>query len=313
MAHAAVHTIDDDDALFASRRKPRLIVVSPHLDDAVFGCGNLLIACPGSVVCTVFAGAPAEPVRTPWDEAAGFADSGEAMRVRRQEDERALALCGARPVWLDFLDAQYGATPTVEAVADALATQFSRFYGCVPVCPLGLWHSDHVLVGAAWRLLVRTRRLPSCIAYEDAIYRAMPGVLHGGFERLDAERLRASPLKPRFAAAQSRGRVGALKRRAIDAYKSQLRALEPLSPDVHRAEHYWRVAPGANRPRGTPAARTGHRAHANHSAHTPHSTHGAHSTASTQGQQTPSTHSAHASRTNRSPSPDRGGHGSLAP
>ncbi|SDE32799.1 PIG-L deacetylase family protein [Paraburkholderia lycopersici] len=233
-----------DGALAEPCRAPRLIVVSPHLDDAVLGCGGLLAMCPGSVVCTVFAGEPSAPVQAKWDTASGFADSHEAIRARRREDARALALCGARPLWLDFLDAQYaryGAMPRVEAIADALAEQFARFEGYLPVCPFGLWHSDHVLVGAACRSLLRTRRLARYFAYEDAIYRAIPRVLHESFARLEADRLRASAMSAQAFGRRSARQIGAVKRRAIRAYQSQMRAFGHVPPDVERAEHYWRV------------------------------------------------------------------------
>ena len=47
----------------------RIVVVSPHLDDAVLGCGLLLDAVPGTTVLTVFTGAPEsypDPMR-PWE------------------------------------------------------------------------------------------------------------------------------------------------------------------------------------------------------------------------------------------------------
>jgi len=91
---------------------------------------------------TVFAGKPASPLITEWDKASGFADAHEALRVGRREDARALAVRGAEPLWLDFLDAQYGATLGVEGVADTLAGVFTQFGAYLPVCPLGLWHSD---------------------------------------------------------------------------------------------------------------------------------------------------------------------------
>jgi hypothetical protein len=37
----------------------RLLVVSPHLDDAVFGCGELIASRPGATVARLFAGPPA--------------------------------------------------------------------------------------------------------------------------------------------------------------------------------------------------------------------------------------------------------------
>jgi LmbE family N-acetylglucosaminyl deacetylase len=229
----------------ALRLPPRLIVVSPHLDDAVLGCAGLLVACPGSIVCTVFAGEPAKVQRTRWDAASGFADSNEAMRERKREDEAALGLCGATPLWLDFLDGQYGATPTVDAVADALAAQFAHFDGYLPVCPFGLWHADHLLVGAACRALLVSRRLAHYVAYEDVIYRAMPGVLHEGFARFEADGLRTSAMTAQaFGGARGAARrTAAIKRRAVRAYPSQARAFNPFPPDVERAEHYWRVEP----------------------------------------------------------------------
>lgn len=233
MSNASPHYISDG--------MPRLIVVSPHLDDAVLGCGGLLATCPDSVVCTVFAGEPASPLHTEWDEASGFANAHEAVRARRREDEHALALCGAAPLWLDFLDGQYGATPAVEDVAHALHEQFSRFDGYVPVCPLGLWHSDHELVGAACRLLLKTERVMRIVAYEDAIYRAMRGVLEGGFQRLEADCLRANEIKAQAFGRYPARELAAIKRRAIYAYPSQMRAFGPFPPDVERPERYWRV------------------------------------------------------------------------
>ncbi|MFX1675801.1 PIG-L family deacetylase [Paraburkholderia sp. A2WS-5] len=225
---------------------PRLFVVSPHLDDAVLGCGSLLARFGGSVVCTVFAGEPAIARCTPWDEASGFRDSHEAMRVRCREDECALAHCGAKPLWLRFPDAQYGAAARPEAIAAALAEAFEQvgLHGrYLPVFPLGLWHSDHECVGAACRLLLRTRRMAECIAYEDAIYRAIPGVLDEGLARIEAARLCASPWRPHALGASPGRWIAALKRRAVLAYASQLRAFRRYPPDAARAERYWRVAP----------------------------------------------------------------------
>jgi len=54
-------------------RSGPVAVISPHLDDAVFACGELLAARPGSVVITVLAGRPPRDLPlTPWDAASGF-------------------------------------------------------------------------------------------------------------------------------------------------------------------------------------------------------------------------------------------------
>jgi LmbE family N-acetylglucosaminyl deacetylase len=220
---------------------PRLIIVSPHLDDAVLSCGTLLARCPGSIVCTVFAGKPARPMRTDWDTASGFGNAHEAMAARWQEDEEALAICGAQPIWMDFLDSQYGDSPQIDEVAEALNAQFLRFDDYLPVCPLGLWHCDHERVGAACRQLLHDKRLAHCIGYEDAIYRAMPGVLQGGLGRLKQEGLQARFVHPAALGAASLRNATAIKRRAVQAYSSQARAFDPFPADVARLERFWRV------------------------------------------------------------------------
>ena len=98
-----------------------MLVISPHLDDAVFGCGRLIAAHPGSVVVTVFAGVPRDPERlTEWDAACGFRSAAEAVATRRREDQAALALLDATPRWLDFCDSQYDETPALSELAAAL-------------------------------------------------------------------------------------------------------------------------------------------------------------------------------------------------
>lgn len=225
-------------------KPPRLFVISPHLDDAVLGCAGLLIGRPGSIVCTVFSGDPVTPVSTPWDAACGFSDSREAMRARHVEDDRALALCGAEPQRLDFLDAQYGATPSVNVIADALASRLEGCGDCLAVCPLGLWHSDHELVGAACRLLVRGGKLNSMVAYEDAIYRAKPGTLDDGLARLKREGLRVEAASMAADSPCKESETRTRKRHAVQAYASQLRAFESIPPDVMQPERYWRITLG---------------------------------------------------------------------
>src|SRR5262245_53606305 len=80
----------------------RVVIVSPHLDDAVLSCGRFLGAHPGTHVVTVFAGNPPaypEPLRL-WDLQSGFAPGDDVMEVRRQEDKAALAILDASPVHL---------------------------------------------------------------------------------------------------------------------------------------------------------------------------------------------------------------------
>ncbi|SDE44760.1 PIG-L family deacetylase [Paraburkholderia lycopersici] len=221
-----------------------LFVVSPHLDDAAFGCAALLAACPGACVCTVFAGLPAHPQSTQWDRAAGFDDSTQAMRERRREDDRALAHFGARAIRLPFLDGQYGALPDVGRLADEIA----KAYECACtvdaslVVPLGVRHPDHMRVGEAWARLLRTGRVGSCIVYEDAIHRAARGAVEKRLAELEAGGLHAAPLDESWRPERLGARALSIRRRAILEYASQLRAFDSAFPaDLARPERYWCV------------------------------------------------------------------------
>jgi LmbE family N-acetylglucosaminyl deacetylase len=84
----------------------RIVVVSPHLDDAVLSLGATIRAAAraGDDVCvlTVFAGDPGSvESASEWDARAGFRTGGEAARVRRDEDTAACAVLGARTRWLE--------------------------------------------------------------------------------------------------------------------------------------------------------------------------------------------------------------------
>src|SRR5579885_725257 len=156
----------------------RLVVVSPHLDDAALGCGELLARHPGAVVITVFAGRPAQyATLTGWDAAAGFGLGDDVVAARRAEDAAALAILGARPVWLDFLDAQYAPSPDAAAIADALARAIHEVRGRRVCMPLGLFHSDHRLTTRACLAAMRRVHGVVWLAYADALYRRTPGLL----------------------------------------------------------------------------------------------------------------------------------------
>src|SRR4051794_34790500 len=150
----------------------RLAVISPHLDDAVFGAGELIAAHPGAVVITAFAGVPPGDALTGWDRDCGFSGSRQAMFTRRREDVEALELLGATPCWLPFCDAQYAPSPDESAVRAALALELERHSPDLVAFPLGLFHGDHQLVSRAAQDLVEAGRI--WLAYEDALYRRLP-------------------------------------------------------------------------------------------------------------------------------------------
>jgi LmbE family N-acetylglucosaminyl deacetylase len=214
-------------------------VISPHLDDAVFSCGRLLAAHPGSYVITVFAGRPrTNGPLLPWDRAAGFAKGQDVVGARREEDRAALAMLGAKPLWLDFVDAQYGVESKLPDIRKALAAALRTFAVRFVFFPLGLFHSDHRLVRRAAATLARRESDLRWFAYSEAIYRGIPGVETSGIESL-----RRAGFIPRRA----RLRLGASsqKRRATQCYASQLRALAqpgyPGTRGLSADERYWRL------------------------------------------------------------------------
>jgi LmbE family N-acetylglucosaminyl deacetylase len=220
---------------------PRLLAVSPHLDDAVLACGDLLAAHPGSVVVTVFAGGPPRGAPlTEWDAASGFRRSDEVIPRRRAEDRAALRLLHARPRWLPFRDAQYGDSPSVEALAEAVGEVLDAERPTIVLVPLGLFHSDHALTHAAALRALAIRPSLDVVAYEDAIYRRLPGLLD---ERLG--RLRAAGFAPAPLPRAEHG-CSVRKRQAVACYGSQLRALcspgRPGIDDAFARERFWRLA-----------------------------------------------------------------------
>src|SRR3954469_18908439 len=104
-----------DRRIRAMTRRVSVVLVSPHLDDGVLSCGELLAGHPGACLVTVFAGRPGPMALTGWDRDCGFSAGDDVVGARRAEDRAACEVLGATAVWLDFLDAQYGNAPPVDA------------------------------------------------------------------------------------------------------------------------------------------------------------------------------------------------------
>ena len=228
-----------------------IAVVSPHLDDGALGCGARLAAERGSVVITVLAAGPASwETVTPWDEACGFSAGDDVIAARRAEDLEALGLLGATPVWLDFQDAQYAPPPSGQALFEALEATLAALPAGAVFLPLGLHHSDHVLVSEAALSVARAarRRADPAAAqrtfhlYEDAVYRRIPGLTEGALDRTRARGFHVSP-EPFTAEATCLEQ----KRRAVSRYRSQLRGLTAGGragyDDAFEPERYWRLSP----------------------------------------------------------------------
>lgn len=219
-----------------------VLVVSPHLDDAVFSCAMLLARHPGATVATAFAGIPdGFGELTEWDAASGFGSAEAGMRRRREEDRRALAILSAAPRWLDFLDSQYRDTPSRAALAAGLRGIVDELGPATVLMPAGLFHSDHLLVHDAMLDVRRALGGIDWLVYEEALYRPIPGLLQRRLAALAEAGIRAAPV----AGEAPSSAKSVAKCEAVACYASQLQALARTVKagygDIFEPERYWRL------------------------------------------------------------------------
>jgi LmbE family N-acetylglucosaminyl deacetylase len=226
----------------------RVVVLSPHLDDAVLSCGQFLTRWPGTTVVTVFCGRPAEILDPPnwWSQISGFGPGDDVVAARRAEDERALGRLGAIPRHLDGLperDLQPDEPiATAAQVADALASVIDELTPSLVLMPMGLANPEHVCVHDA-ALLVRERLGadgPSWIAYQDVAYHQIPGQLAWRVAKLFKSAVWPTPVAMPVAVDPGP------KREAVAEYTSQVKALEAdwvlwRRLDAPTPEQYWRL------------------------------------------------------------------------
>lgn len=228
-----------DSALGIARTLSPLIVLSPHYDDAVFSCGGLLAAVPGSTVVTVYTGLPknADAMQTDWDRRCGFSSAREAMRCRADENREALAALRARGMDLDFLDSQYahGALQGADLLGDTLAATLTRMHPAAVLFPLGLFHEDHIRISNV--LLTICPRFPGIrwLAYEDIPYNKQAARVRKRIGELANRGIVAAALRLNGA--------GGDKSLAVHAYRSQFRGLGHADggPILRHAERFWRI------------------------------------------------------------------------
>jgi LmbE family N-acetylglucosaminyl deacetylase len=225
----------------------RIVVVSPHLDDAVLGTSRLLARHPGATVVTVFAGNPPvypEPMRK-WDVQSGFAPGDDVMAARRAEDTAALAVLDATPRWLDFVEHTYrpGDQPVLpEEIAPVLADVLAEYDPTVVLAPFGLANPDHDVTHRACLLARDDARHVGRAwwCYEDYGYKHIPGLLAWRVARLFRHALWPTPVVAPIDPSDDR------KPKAVNCYPSQLLALEDdwhITAKWEAPEQYWRLEP----------------------------------------------------------------------
>lgn len=237
-----------DWGLVGPEELARVVIVSPHLDDAVLGCSSLMAARPGTTVVTVFAGRPPE-YPTPmghWDALCGFEPGDDVVAARRAEDAAALAVLDAEPVWLDHVEHAYLERADwvgADRVVDDLVGTLERLAPTAVVAPFGLGNPDHDAThGAALLARERMNRDVAWFCYEDTGYKHIPGLLAWRVSRLFRAGLWPTPQ------ALPSASDGTAKAAALTCYASQLRALEAdwaLSEKLAAPapEQCWRLDP----------------------------------------------------------------------
>lgn len=214
----------------------KVLVVSPHFDDAILSAGQFLAGRPDADVVTVFGGYPIDrELLTEYDKKCGFTSSRDAVSVRRWEDDEALALLRANPIHWDFLDNQYPQQPYVNASnAQAISTQVlkqleKKEYEFL-LSPLGLGHPDHITVANAIRNLEFEGQIGIPVYYwEDLPLRVIePETVQPRLKELKLEKLVSVGDGPMVD-----------KIRALSCYRSQI-GTGILNPYVmYVPERFW--------------------------------------------------------------------------
>ena len=225
----------------------RIVVLSPHFDDAALSAGYLLASYPGSTVITVMAGRPPQYPTEPteWDTLAGFKAGDDVVALRREEDLRAMDELGATAHWLEFSDWQYlmpdkRATP--EEVAQPLEEALVDPHQTAVFAPMGLGNPDHDLTHQAAMLVREKHQELAWFCYEDQGYKHLPGLLAWRLARL----LRHGPWPTPAIVPHEEDEER--KRRAIWCYASQIPPMNQGDRltrrlDAKVPEQFWRLAP----------------------------------------------------------------------
>ena len=199
----------------------RIVVISPHLDDAIMSVGGTIAtavrAGAAVEVLTVFGYGPLSNTPAgPWDSKSGFGTEAEACRVRREEDRKACRIVGATPHWLDFGAEPYERRGSPQEILSAVAAAIAGA-DCVLIPGFPLVHPDHAELA---RLLL-AGRLNSRIG----LYAEQPYMYWE--RRKTPPDMRAHALEDIVGRLEwTRRRVGReerrLKSRAVRSYRSQL-------------------------------------------------------------------------------------------
>jgi LmbE family N-acetylglucosaminyl deacetylase len=220
-------------------QRGRLLVISPHYDDAVFSCEALLTFVRDVRVLTVFGGdAPHGAPLAVWDAQCGFGSETDVMACRRAEDARAMRAVNAEPIWGTELQESYRVDPPdMRRIVTLIGETLGAVNPSHVMFPMGLSHKDHLLVAAASIEAVRDLTAVTTYMYAEKPYaQRRPGIVRARRRELAAQGITLEPVSiPRHA----RRHDGS----AIRCYGTQLRGLRISGLRMRLArERYWRTS-----------------------------------------------------------------------
>jgi len=210
----------------------RVVIVSPHLDDAVLSLGGWIATASkqGAAVkvVTVMAGDPKKDLpASKWDLRCGFEGQIQATEARRKEDAAACGVVGAAHEWLPFMNGVYQ-LPETDDVWAALEPHLAwADFALLPGCPLR--HPDHHLVTSL--VLERATSQPQLGFYLEEPYAVRQGI--AGFSLPEGDEFATVGTLAPSALPYSR-EIRTVKAKACRSYASQLRPLSRRYPFVIR-------------------------------------------------------------------------------
>jgi hypothetical protein len=227
-----------------------VLLLSPHLDDAVLDCWSVLTSSAAVRVVNVFARVPAAGSVTYYERLAGARDSAEHVRRRLAEDGEALALASRSGVSLGFLARSHRGgrpEPSFRVLDSALAPHGPTSMVLAPAA-LGAAHPDHELL-RAYALALARQGVPVRL-YADLPYCAVYGwpawVTGGEPGGVDVDAYWGPAGSPAGAeVVRLDPAAAAAKLEAMRTYRSEFAVLDrgPLrqvsDPAVHGFEVFW--------------------------------------------------------------------------
>ena len=236
-----------------------VLLLSPHLDDAVLDCWSVLDSPDELIVVNVFTGVPPAGTVTAWDRIVGATESAKLMSERAVEDRQALKLAGHEPVNLPFLESPQRPNrpePAFRALDDAITAEAPVASRVLAPMTLGTVHSDHRLL-RAYALALGRAGMPVTL-YADVPYATTYGWPHWvtgtppdphlDVDAFWAESLAAVPGRGEPCVVALEPARAAAKLEAMRAYTTQFPSLDrgPIgqlsNPLVHGFEVFWDIA-----------------------------------------------------------------------